>query len=233
LLERFPLGVGIIGEQAKKDFLRCFGAILRLRNILSAFDEFAGNEILSPLDFQDYQSMYIDCRPSVDDKEKENINDDIVFELELIKQIEVNIDYILMLTEKYRESNCEDKTILTAISKAINSSIELRSKRQLIEEFILRVNISTRVDSDWEAFVQECREKELASLILSEKLKEEETLRFMEMSFRDGVLRTTGTDIDRLLPPLSRFGGGNRAQRKQEIIDKLLEFFDRYYGLGS
>jgi len=185
-------------------------------------------------DFQDYQSAYIDLyqivRPK-GDGEKENINDDIVFELELIKQIEVNIDYILMLVEKYQESNREDKTILSSITKAINSSIELRSKKELIERFIEKVNISKNVDADWQGFVRERKEEDLAALIAAEKLKEDEARRFIDIAFRDGVLKTTGTDIDKILPPVSRFGGGNRSEKKQGIIDKLMKFFEKYLGL--
>ena len=234
LLAEYPLGVAILGETAKKAFIALFGAILRLRNILTAFDDFAGNEILSERDLQDYQSLYIDLyqefRPK-DDGDKENINDDIVFEIELIKQIEVNIDYILMLVAKYHESNCTDKEILAAIDKAVNSSIELRSKKELIEGFISRVNTSTQVDDDWHKFVQEQKETDLAALIADEKLKEEETRRFIDNSFRDGALKTTGTDIDKILPPASRFGGGSRQVKKQGVISKLLGFFEKYLGL--
>ena len=234
LMERFPLGEAIFGEQAKKDFIRLYGAILRLKNILTAFDEFTGNEILNDRDFQDYQSVYIDLyqemRPK-DAGDKENINDDIVFELELIKQIEVNIDYILMLVEKYHESNREDKSILAAINKAINSSIELRSKKELINSFVERVNVSKSVDDDWRRFVQERKEEDIVALIADEKLKAEEARRFIEIAFRDGILKTTGTDIDKIMPPVSRFGGGNRAEKKQSIIDKLMVFFEKYLGL--
>ena len=234
LLAEYPHGVAILGETAKKAFIALFGAILRLRNILTAFDNFAGNEILSNRDLQDYQSLYIDLyqefRPK-DDGDKENINDDIVFEIELIKQIEVNIDYILMLVAKFHDSNCTDKEILAAIDKAVNSSIELRSKKELIEGFISRVNTSTQVDDDWHKFVQEQKETDLAALITDEKLKEEETRKFIDNSFRDGALKTTGTDIDKILPPVSRFGGGNRQEKKQGVITKLLGFFEKYLGL--
>jgi Type I site-specific restriction-modification system, R (restriction) subunit and related helicases len=190
--------------------------------------------MLSNRDFQDYQSVYIDLyqamRPK-SDGDKESINDDIVFELELIKQIEVNIDYILMLVEKYHESNREDKSILAAIDKAINSSIELRSKKELINSFVARVNVSKSVDDDWRRFVQERKEEDITTLIADEKLKDEEARRFMEIAFRDGILKTTGTDIDKILPPVSRFGGGNRAEKKQSIIDKLMGFFEKYFGL--
>jgi len=234
LTERFPLGHAIIGEENQKEFIRLYGAILRLKNILTAFDKFEGNEILSNRDFQDYQSMYIDLyqnmRPK-SDADKENINDDIIFELELIKQVEVNIDYILMLVEKFRESNNEDKSILVSITKAVDSSMELRSKKELIERFVERVNVPLSVDSDWRSFVQGRKEEDLTTLIANENLKNEEARRFVEIAFRDGLLKTTGTDVDKILPAVSRFGGNNRAEKKQNVIDKLMEFFDKYVGL--
>lgn len=232
--EKFPLGQTIIGEQNQKDFIKLFGTILRLKNILTAFDNFQGNEILSNRDFQDYQSVYIDLyQEFTKDKtsDKEKINDDIVFEIELIRQTEINIDYILMLVAKYHASNCEDKSILVSIDKAVNSSIQLRSKKELIENFINTVNGSTKVDEDWRKFVHEQKETDLEALISDEKLKADETKRFIDNSFRDGLLKTTGTDIDKIMPPVSRFGSGNRAAKKQGVIEKLMQFFEKYFGL--
>ena len=232
LIQKYPLGTDILGESAKKDFIVSFGNILRLRNILSTFDNFAGNEILSPIDFQDYtgiyNDLYIEFRPQA---QVENIDDDIVFEMELVKQIEVNIDYILMLVAKYHKSNCEDKEVLIAIDRAIKSSIELRSKKELIEGFIATINTQTDVNSDWRKFVLEQKETDLSALIAEEKLKEEETRKYIDNAFRDGGIKTTGTDIDKLMPPVSRFGGGNRAGKKQGIIDKLMAFFEKYFGI--
>ncbi|MEK5232224.1 type I restriction endonuclease subunit R [Lysinibacillus sp. FSL K6-0232] len=233
LTTQYPLGQPILGEEAEKDFIRLYGAILRLRNILTSFDDFEGNEILSERDFQDYQSIYIDLYQEYRkgaDGDKETINDDIVFEIELVKQIEVNIDYILMLVAKYQQSNCKDKTILTTIDKAINSSIELRSKKELIERFIEQVNVSTKVDEDWRKFLHERKEADISAIIEEEKLKPEETRRFIDNAFRDGMLKTTGTAIDKIMPPVSRFGGG-RAAKKQGIIEKLMIFFEKYLGL--
>ena len=233
LTTQYPLGQPILGEEAEKDFIRLYGAILRLRNILTSFDDFEGNEILSERDFQDYQSIYIDLYQEYrkgTDGDKETINDDIVFEIELVKQIEVNIDYILMLVAKYQQSNCKDKTILTTIDKAINSSIELRSKKELIERFIEQVNVSTKVDEDWRKFLHERKEADISAIIEEERLKPEETRRFIDNAFRDGMLKTTGTDIDKIMPPVSRFGGG-RAAKKQGIIEKLMLFFEKYLGL--
>ena len=233
LQNKFPIGEQIIGEQNKKEFIMLFGNILKLKNILSAFDKFAGNEILSEREYQDYQSIYIDLyqerKPK--DTDKESINDDIIFEIELIKQVEINIDYILMKVAEYYKSNKKDKEILIDIKKAINSSIELRSKKELIEGFIDRVNSSKNVTDDFKKFVREEKEKDLEKVIEEEKLKSEETKKFIDNSLRDGTLKTTGTDIDKLLPPVSRFGGGNRAEKKLGVIEKLKVFFDKYLGL--
>ena len=234
LLARFPLGQPIVGEKNEKDFIVLFGNILRLRNILSAFDRFAGNEILVPIDFQDYTGMYHDLHEKYKSAngEKDSILNDVVFEMELVKQVEVNIDYILMLVAKYHDSNCEDKEILVAIDKAIKSSLQLRSKKELIEHFIDTINADTDVDSDWSKFVREQRETDIAQLIQTEKLKPEETRKLMDKAFRDGILKTTGTDVDQILPPVSRFsGGGKRVQKKQTVIEKLKAFFEKYFGL--
>ena len=232
LQQEYPLDIQIKSEKAQKDFIVLFGNILRLKNILTPFDEFAGNEILSQRDFQDYQSIYLDLyqewRPP--EAEKENINDDVVFEIELIKQVEINIDYILLLIEKYHKSNCEDKEILTMINKAVNSSIDLRSKKELIEGFIATVNANTQVNEDWRNFVKEQKDTELKAIINEEKLKPDETVKFIDNSFRDGELKTTGTDIDLIMPPVSRFGGG-RQKKKEGIIVKLKKFFEKYFGL--
>ena len=235
LESEFPLDKKIVGEQAEKDFIRLFGSILSLRNILSSFDQFEEMQALAARDLQDYQSQYIDLYDKYrrkDSGEKENINDDIIFEIELIKQVEVNIDYILMLVEKYHDGNCEDKEILSAIRKAVDASIQLRSKKELIEQFISQVNVESSVQGDWRRYVSEQEESDLAEIIATEKLKPEETRKFMENAFRDGAIKTTGTDIDKLIPPVSRFGGGNRAKKKQGIIEKFQTFFEKYFGLG-
>jgi len=230
----YSVGTAIVGEDVQKEFIKLFGAILRIKNILVCFDEFENNKMLSQRDFQDYQSVYIDLYQDFSkakDADKENINDDIVFEIELIKQVEVNIDYILMLVAKYHESNCKDKSILTTIDKTINSSIELRSKKELIEGFIAKINTATNVDKDWREFVRSQKEQDLTTIITDENLKPKETKKFIDGAFRDGTLKTTGTNIDKILPPVSRFSGGNRSDKKQSVIEKFLAFFEKYFGL--
>lgn len=237
LLTKFPLDGfknNVITQEAKKEFVMLYGAILRMRNILTTFDQFEGDTLLEINDLQDYQSHYIDIHDEIrpDEKaEKENINDDIVFEMELIKQVDINIDYILMLVAKYHDSNCQDAEILVDIKKAIGGSIELRSKKQLIEDFIAQINTSTDIQKDWQSYIAKKREEELIAIIAEQKLKPEETKTFIENSFRDGILRTTGTDIDKILPPTSRFGGGNRSEVKKNVIERLKEFFEKYFGV--
>ena len=235
LLALFPLGTPIVGEKAEKDFISLWGGVLRMRNILSAFDEFNGRDILPVRDQQDYQSIYLDMYGkyrSHEKVERESITDDIVFEMELVRQVDVNIDYILMLVEKYRRENGEDKELKGAIDKAIGSSLELRSKRELIEAFIAEVNADGNIADQWMAFVRARKRRDLAELIEMENLKPSEAVKFFEGSLRDGVLKTTGTDIDQILPPLSRFGTA-RQVAKDRIIAALQVLFDRYKGIGD
>ena len=236
LRAKFTVGEQVLGEAAQKDFVRVFGSILRLRNILMAFDDFAEDDpLLPPRDLQDYQSVYLDIHHILTGQgnaERENINDDVVFELELIRQVDINIDYILMLVEKYHAANGADKSIIGVIDRAVGSSPELRSKKELIDGFIATVNTDTRVMEDWRTYVTEEKEKALASIVAEENLKPDETERFVASTFRDGRLKTTGTAIDAILPPVRRFGGG-RAEKKRSVIEKLKAFLEKFMGLGG
>jgi type I restriction enzyme R subunit len=234
LKSEFPEGRPVLGEDAEKRFVALFGSLLKSINILSTFDQYEGREELSDRQLQDYQSHYLDLRDKWRRRkpgDKENINDDLIFETELIRQVEINIDYILLLVQKYHDTNCTDKEILVNISKAIGSSLQLRSKKELIESFISSVNAGTDVERGWREYVQRRKAEDLNEIIESEHLKPEETEKFIESSFRDGQVRTTGTDIDKILPPMSRFGGGNRQEKKRSVIEKIQSFFERYFGL--
>ena len=238
LQDKFPLTEPrIVGEQKQKEFISLFGAILRMRNLLSSFDEFSGKEIINERDLQDYLGRYQDLRDEWNARrergESTDVIDDIVFEVELVKQIEINIDYILMLVKKYHDTHCEDKEVLIIIKKAIDASPELRSKKQLIETFIAGINDVDDVMTGWHDFVAEQREQDLVTIIKEENLKEEETRKFLENAFREGEIKTAGTDIERIMPPVSRFGGGGRAQKKQSVIEKLKRFFEKYFGIGG
>ena len=238
LTKKFPLSEPRIeGEKQQKDFIALFGMILRMRNILTVFDEFENNELLSERDLQDYLGRYQDLRDEWMSRrgggDSTDINDDIVFEVELIKQAEINIDYILMLVKKYHDDHHQDKEIIATVDRAIDSNPELRSKKKLIKAFIDNLNDGDDVMEEWHEYIARKREEELEQIIADEKLKDEETRKFIKDSFRDGEIKTIGTDIDKLMPPVSRFGGGNRDAKKQNVIDRLKAFFERFFGLGG
>lgn len=109
--------------------------------------------------------------------------------MELIKQVEVNIDYILKLIVQYHETNAKDKEILVDINRAIESSVELRNKKDLIEKFISSLDTSSSVDKDWLNFVEKNKKEELDQIIFEEKLKEKETYKFVEKSFKNGEVQ--------------------------------------------
>ena len=235
LQEQFPDGYKPLGEEEERRFITLFGSLLKSINVLQSFDQFEGQQLLSDGQMQDYQSNYLDLKDKWRKRgkgEKEVVNDDIIFETELIRQVEINIDYILLLVKNYHDSNCKNKEILVNIRKAVSASMQLRSKKELIDDFIASVNTDTDVDEAWEAYVKQRKSDDLNEIITSENLKADETAKFVDNAFRDGVIRTTGTDIDKILPAMSRFGGdGNRQEKKKTVIEKLKVFFEKYFGI--
>jgi type I restriction enzyme R subunit len=237
LLEKFQIGERILSELDQKQFIKLYGAILRVRNILTTFDEFAGNEILTDRDVQDYHSMYIDLynefRKTVEDT-KENINEDLVFEMELIKQIEINIDYVLGLIKRYHEDHINNREMLIDINKAIDSSVELRNKKDLINQFITSLDVHASVDDDWKKFVEEKKVEELEKIIASENLDHDATYTFIQNAFRDGSVATTGTAITKVLPPVSRFSpDGDRTKKRESVLTKFTNFFERFFDISG
>jgi type I restriction enzyme, R subunit len=225
-------------EHLVRDTLRR-GDRARLQNILTSFDEFAGNEILTERQAQDYRSVYLDFYAEFrreTEAEKEPINEDVVFEIELIKQVEINVDYILMLVQKYREErgNGDDRELRSTITRAVDASPTLRNKKDLIEDFVGSMSASGAVDEEWNRFVAVRREAELDRIITVEGLRPEETRAFIETAFLDGAVQATGTSITKVLPPTSRFSaGGGHGEKKQIVLAKLSEFFDRFFGLSA
>ena len=231
LLKEFPVGQPIILEEKQKLFAKLFGNLLKAINVLQCFDDFKGKALISERDMQDYQSMYIDVYNKFRNREKhdkEDITGDLVFEIELVKQVEVNIDYILLLIQKYHSEHGQNEEIRISISKAIDSSIELRNKKDLIENFVDSLTPEvTDVDMVWHEYVKRQREQELENIINEERLKPEETRRFVEASFRDGSIRENGTEVAAILPPMSHFSK-DRATKKETVLSRLKAFFERF-----
>ena len=249
LLEKYKLPINpfTFSLEQKKEFVRLFGGLLKMQNILSAFDEFTEEKkLISDFDNQDYLTWYNDLYEELrkpTNGEKDNIEDDLIFEMELVKQIQINIPYILQLVKQYHEDNCQNKIIIAKIQKAIGSSPELRDKKDLIMKFIERMTPKpgekpkeeTDINDEWNDYIERQRDAELQTIIREEGLREKETRKFVAQSFADGYVTTTGIAITKVLPPMPIFGGGaaNREKKKQTVLNKLTDFFNKFFGISS
>lgn len=250
LFAAFPLGADgsvpvLASESEQKEFISLFGGILRAHNILRSFDEFVdperGDNPLSPRMMQNYQSLYLDLyqgRQAQRRSEEESINDDVVFEIELIKQVEINVDYILMLVEKLRKDGGadENKELLSEISRSVDASPTLRNKKDLVEAFVEMVSAQkvTDIDLAWRDFLESRRAAELETIIQEEHLIGDQARKFMDAAFNDGELQTSGTEITAILPRVSRFNPNpeqSMAAVKARVVKKLSAYFDRYADL--
>ena len=224
------------GETDKKEFISLYNQILRLRNILSSFDDFQGHALITDADFQDYQSTYIELyneQKKLVESDRESIIEDLVFEIELVKQIEINVDFILMLVgDLVKSTGNKNKEIQAKIERTINSSYVLRSKKDLILQFIESVNNNTNIDEHWKIFIDEQKAIELDEIITQEKLNPQKTRELISNSLSDGELKTTGTAISALLPAQDLFDENNlRGLQKLRVIEKLKAFFERFANL--
>jgi len=244
LIVRFPPGEPIIGEQKQIDFVKLFGDVLKARNFLLPSDEFAERgDTLNERQLQDYRSLYLDIRDDFVNKERagqEAIDNDIVFELELVKQIEINVDYILQVAHSWIESHKNDITppsmesISEEIEHAVNASPSLRNKRDLIMEFVRSVSTGDDIDTAWQELIVRRQKEELEEIIASENLKPAETKELITRALRDGVVPRTGTAIANIIQPTSRFsGGGELDEYKKRVFNKLSAFVERFFRLSS
>jgi len=123
---------------------------------------------------------------------------------------------------------------LIDIDKAIDSSVELRNKKDLIHQFIESLNSKSEVDEDWQKFVEKKKKEELNKIIKDENLNYDETYKFIKNAFRDGNIPTTGTSITKVLPPVSRFSKtGERTKKRETISEKFTKFFERYFDISK
>jgi type I restriction enzyme R subunit len=236
LMQNYPVEriANIIDEDAKKQFIRLFGIILKVRNVLSAFDEFTEDKKLIPeMHYQDYlgwyNTLYEEIHPRTPAKDREDITDDIVFEMELVKQVQINISYILQLVQQYHDSNCQDKTIIVKLKKQIDASPDMRDKRELIEKFIDRMTPEGDGDvgDKWEAYIEQEKKEQLDAIINEENLKPKETEEFMQRAFADGYVTETGTGIAKILPPSNPFLPES-GEKKQTVIEKLKAYLTKF-----
>ena len=240
LLELYPVEkiANILDEEKKKAFIKLFGELLRVRNVLSAFDEFEGEKLqLSESQYQDYRGWYTTLHSEFTPKpggENESIADDIEFEMELIKQVQVNISYILQLVQKYHDTNCQDKAIIVNIRKEVAASPDMRDKRDLIEKFIesMTPEKGKNVGDDWAAFIEQEKKHQLDAIIAAEHLKPKETENFMQRAFQDGYVTETGTGIAKILPPSNPFLPES-GEKKQTVLEKLKAYLNKFLGTSD
>ena len=235
----FPLPIGsIASEKEQKQFIDLMGQVLRLRNILTSFDDFESDDTITPRELEDYRSIYLDLYNEARERSKANkepIADDLVFEMELVKQVDINVDYILMLVEHHRgeRGDGDDREIPVDIMRALASSPALRGKRDLIEEFYRRVSLNGDVPTEFESFIAAKRDSELDAIIETERLGEG-ARDFAYDSLREGYVPDEGTGLSSILPPARRFGGGgSREAIRSRVLDALRTWVERFSGLGG
>lgn len=236
LMDSLKPGELPLGEEAEKAFIKLFGNILKMRNLLSVFDQFKDADMLSERDVQDYTSIYLDLREKYVNgkKEKADICDDIVFEMELVKQVEVNIDFILFLVEQYRKSHQQDGEIRVRISKAIDSSPDLRDKKELIEQFIEHLTPNSEVDAAWREYVNNEKRKQFESIVEEEQLKREPAVEFIENAYERGYVPEGGMELDGIMPPINPFdANANREGKIARVLEKLKAFFKRFFDISD
>ncbi|EAI7258821.1 type I restriction endonuclease subunit R [Campylobacter upsaliensis] len=214
----------------KKHFLSLFGELLKLRNILEIFDDFSDS--LSDRDKQDYQSHYISTYEELrkDKDEQENALDEVEFEVELLAQVEVSIEYILELIAKYHK---DQATSYEPILKLLDSSLSLRSKRELFLRFIDSLHDQSNVAKDFSTYIKMCKDNALQDIIDSLNLDPKKTKNFMQDSFERGELRDYGRAFGEILPPSPLFGKGAEQTHKvrKKALEKLQAFFELFKGL--
>ena len=232
----FTPGEQIVGESSQREFVQRWGELLKLRNILQAFDDFDSDTLLTDRQVQDYTSVYLDLHQEMTSRnasDRESIVDDLVFELELVKQVEVNVDYILSLVKQVQvvgEEAREDAK--ETLRRAVDASPTMRSKRELIEAFVESLTAASDVGGAWAEFTDAKRKEELDTLITESNLNRDAALKFVEEALRTGEIQEHGTGISELLPKMSRFSpDSKRSEAKSDLVNKLRAFVARFSGL--
>ena len=255
LQQEFPLGDlnPSIPFAKKVAFAKLYGELMKVTNILASFDQFCLEDaeernavrIVKAGDRQDYQSWYLSFRDDIKAERStggENGNgseggssneriDGLEFEMELIAQADIDIPYILALVKKYHDSNCEDVEIMMDITRSVTSSPRLRVKKDLIDGYIKNIKPGEDVDvyDEWQQYIAQQKEREIADIIASEHLKEETARDFIGKALRDGYVEENGTAITAVLPPMPLFGaGGARERKKKAVIEKIKRFVERF-----
>lgn len=234
LTELVAPGETPLTDEDKKRFIKLFGTILKMRNLLTSFDQFAGVDPLTERDLQDYTSIYLKLRDWVREEtekgDKTDITADIEFEMELVKQVEVNIDYILFLVEQMQGERADVAELTVKVNKAIDSSPDLRDKKELINQFIESLTPDSEVTEKWNQYVDEQKRREFANIVNEEHLKEEAAREFIASAWERGYVPEGGLELNAIMPPINPFDpSANREGKVQTVLNKIKSFFQKFF----
>jgi len=201
-------------------------------------------ELLNERTVQDYRSTYNDIRDwlrrekSNKDKEASSIDwDDVVFEIDLLKSQEINLDYILELIFEKNKKTKDKEALIAEIRRVIRASIGNRAKESLVVEFINETDLDTLHDKanvieSFFQFAQSKQKAEAAELIEAENLNVEEAKRYIKTSLRREYATETGTELNTILPKMSPLNP-QYLTKKQSVFQKIALFVEKFKGVGG
>ncbi len=245
LQQKFPNPDEIEREQDKKEFAKLFGEYLKVENVLQNYDEFVDEKNKLPQRLiQDYKSTYNDIREWIrkekkdDEKEKSTIDwNDIVFEIDLLKSQEINLDYILELIFEHNKKIKDKTALVEEVRRVIRASLGNRAKESLVVDFINQTNLDsigdkTGVIEEFFTFAQAQQQKEADELIGDENLNEEATKRYIMTSLKREYASENGTELNAVLPKMSPLNP-QYLTKKQHVFQKIAAFVEKFKGIGG
>jgi type I restriction enzyme R subunit len=201
-------------------------------------------ELLKERTIQDYRSTYNDIRDwlrrekSGAASEESTIDwDDVVFEVDLLKSQEINLDYILELIFEHNKKTKDKATLIEEIRRVIRASVGNRAKESLVVDFINETDLDTLQDKanvidSFFAYAQNRQKAEASELIEDENLKEEEAKRYIIASLKREYASENGTELNALLPKMSPLNP-QYLTIKQRVFQKLTLFIEKFKGVGG
>lgn len=203
-----------------------------------------GIELLKERTIQDYRSTYNDIREwlrrerSGKETEESKIDwDDVVFEIDLLKSQEINLDYILELIFEHNKKIKDKGALIEEVRRVIRASIGNRAKESLIVDFINetdldRIQDKTSIIESFFAYAQDKQRKEALELIEEEKLNEEEAKRYITASLKREYASENGTELNSILPKMSPLNP-QYLTKKQSVFKKIVSFVEKFKGVGG
>lgn len=221
-------------ETFKNDYFVTDSDIAKMQNLQMPSDRI----------IQDYKSAYNDIREWLrrekegKESEKSRIDwDDVVFEIDLLKSQEINLDYILELIFEHNKKKMDKSSLIEEIRRIIRSSVGNRAKESLIVDFINDANLDvisdkTEIIKAFFEYAQAKQKEEASELIANENLNEREARHYMEISLKREYVSENGTDLNNILPKMSPLSP-QYLTKKQTVFQKIVAFIEKFKGVGG